>query len=56
MGTGRGAVRLARIVWDDEVGGSNPLAPTVREWRSGSASAFQADSRGFESRLPLYLG
>ena len=25
---GRSAVRLARSVWDAEVGGSNPLAPT----------------------------
>jgi hypothetical protein len=26
--SGRGAVRLARMLWEHEVGGSNPLAPT----------------------------
>ena len=27
---GRSAVRLARLVRDQEVGGSNPLAPTIQ--------------------------
>ncbi len=30
---GCGAVRLARMVWDHEVGGSNPLTPTIRQLR-----------------------
>ena len=25
--TGRGAVRLARLLWEQEVAGSNPVAP-----------------------------
>lgn len=28
---GRSAVRLARLVRDQEVGGSNPLAPTIKK-------------------------
>jgi hypothetical protein len=27
-GTGRGAVRVAHLLWEQGVGGSNPLAPT----------------------------
>ena len=27
--TGRSAVWLARLPWEQEVGGSNPLAPTI---------------------------
>ena len=35
--------------------GSNPLAPTICGSSSaGRASAFQAEGREFESRLPLY--
>lgn len=28
MSSGRGAVRLARLLWEQEVEGSNPFAPT----------------------------
>ena len=33
-GSGRSAAWLARLPWEQEVGGSNPLAPTIRS-RSG---------------------
>src|SRR6185437_9735058 len=61
---GRGAARLARLVRDQEVGGSNPLAPTIhkrsrrapfvrytRVAQLDRASASGAEGRGFESRL-----
>jgi hypothetical protein len=53
---------LARLLWEQEVGGSNPLTPTiipVHIFRAGiaqlaRASAFQVEGRGFESRFPLH--
>ena len=36
---GRGvAQRLARMVWDHEVGGSNPLTPTIDRGLDGQTS------------------
>src|ERR1041384_930600 len=59
--TGRSAVRLARLVRDQEVGGSNPLAPTEEGFEGWSqsapvaqmdrASASGAEGPAFESRL-----
>jgi hypothetical protein len=46
----------ARGVWDAEVVGSSPITPTGATSGSslvGKASAFQAEDREFESRLPL---
>ena len=36
--------------------GSIPLASSMRKMPNGQASAFQADSSGFDSRLPLHAG
>jgi hypothetical protein len=52
--TGRSAVRLARLVRDQEVGGSNPLAPTLQVApvaQLDRASASGAEGPAFESRL-----
>ena len=60
--TGRSAVWLAHLLWEQGVGSSNLLAPTrVKVLTSGYAGiaqlaramAFQAVGRGFESRFPL---
>ena len=52
----------ARGVWDAEVVGSSPITPTCAACilplsgssLVGKASAFQAEDREFESRLPLH--
>ena len=54
--TGRGADRLARLVRDQEVGGSNPLAPTLSRWArvriSGSGpSLFHPAARPISGKL-----
>ena len=56
--TGCGSVWLERLVWDQEVAGSNPVTPiliNMREWLSGGVSPCQGEGRGFESRLALLL-
>ena len=57
--TGCGSAWLERLVWDQEVAGSNPVTPIfiiqydMREWLSGGVSPCQGEGRGFESRLAL---
>jgi hypothetical protein len=48
---------LAHLLWEQGVGGSNPLTPTIRAGiaQLARASAFQAEGRGFESRFPLHF-
>lgn len=45
---GRSAVRLARTLWEREVPGSNPGAPTstLRAWCSGNIKPFQGSVTG----------
>ena len=58
---GCGSAWLERLVWDQEVAGSNPVTPIfiiqydMREWLSGGVSPCQGEGRGFESRLALFL-
>ena len=59
--TGCGSAWLERLVWDQEVAGSNPVTPIfiiqydMREWLSGGVSPCQGEGRGFESRLALFF-
>ena len=59
---GCGSAWLERLVWDQEVAGSNPVTPIfiiqydMREWLSGGVSPCQGEGRGFESRLVLLSG
>ena len=59
--TGRSAVWLAHLLWEQGVEGSNPFAPTRMKIKYAEiaqlarAMAFQAVGRGFESRFPLHL-
>ena len=59
---GCGSAWLERLVWDQEVAGSNPVTPIqlnnfsiliMREWLRGGAPPCQGGGRGFESRLAL---
>ena len=58
--TGCGSAWLERLVWDQEVAGSNPVTPIfiiqydMREWLRGGAPPCQGGGRGFESRLALF--
>ncbi len=57
--SGRSAVWLAHLLWEQGVEGSNPFAPTSRSnagiAQLARAMAFQAVGRGFESRFPLHF-
>ncbi len=37
---------VARLLWEQDVAGSNPVVPTMRVWFNGRTSAFQADNAG----------
>ena len=50
--TGCGSAWLERLVWDQEVAGSNPVTPIaiVRVWFNGRTPAFQA---GYVGSIPI---
>ena len=59
---GCGAVWLARLIWDQEVAGSNPVTPMITTVYSmvGMAQLVSAPDcgsggRGFESHYPPFL-
>ena len=59
-GAGTWRSLVAHLLWEQGVGGSNPPVPTITAQRAGvaqlaRASAFQAEGRGFEARLPLHF-
>ncbi len=49
---GCGSAWLERLVWDQEVAGSNPVTPIaiVRVWFNGRTPAFQA---GYVGSIPI---
>ena len=48
--TGCGSAWLERLVWDQEVAGSNPVTPTSRVQFNGRTPAFQA---GYVGSIPI---
>src|SRR5882762_11233238 len=50
LASGRSAARLARLVRDQEVGGSNPLAPTENQMLDG----LRVSSISFRKQLPSF--
>lgn len=50
--SGRSAVWLARFVRDEEVGGSNPLAPTIQDFKSPLGRL----NKGFAGFFVSFLG
>ena len=57
--TGCGAAWLARLIWDQEVAGSNPVAPSfynmVGMAQLVSAPDCGSGGRGFESHYPPFF-
>ena len=55
--TGCGSAWLERLVWDQEVAGSNPVTPIClcASGSVGGVQPCQGWGRGFESRLALFL-
>lgn len=52
--TGRSSAWLERMVWDHEVAGSNPVAPTVSQTQIGALVA-NATGIGIRTRIPRGL-
>lgn len=47
--TGRSAAWLARLLWEQEVGGSNPLAPIKKRLLNCQIEIFAVNSRTIEA-------